>query len=225
MIYKYAEETSCVHNLLLRGLNTAYNQCLGVQPGKDAEDFLFFNQLLWEQIHDHHDSEEEYFFPAVENIDPKNKGLMKTNSDEHAQFHESLEAYGTYVHSCKSADYDGQKLQNLIKACGDPITEHLHNEIGTLLQLYGSDEAKLGEVWSGLGKRVFAKLDNFRHLPLLIGCGDSTFQLDGQVRPFPPVPFFMPYLVRYVFGRRHARSLRFCPSDEFGRPRKLKFAA
>jgi hypothetical protein len=51
------------------------------------------------------------------------------------------------------------------------------------------------------------------------------FELDGEVRPFPPVPFFFPYLIRWVYGKRHAGSWRFCPSDEFGIPRELQFVA
>lgn len=224
-IYEYVQHTSLVHNLFIRGLNASYHQCLGVKPGTaDAQDFLVFNQCLWEVIHDHHDQEEEFLFPAVQQISDTNQGWMQSNVKEHAEFHESFDAYRKYVFETKAEDYDGQTLLDLITTCGPLIEKHLHNEIPTMIELFGSDEKKLRDVWKQLEKRVFATQDNYRHIPLAVGCSDATFELDGQVMPFPPVPFFFPYLLRYVFGRTHAGSWRFCPSDEFGKPRPLQFA-
>jgi hypothetical protein len=58
---------------------------------------------------------------------------------------------------------------------------------------------------------------------MLIGCSDKTFVLDGEVSPFPPVPFFVPYIVKYVLQQRNAGAWRFNPSDFFGVPRPLSF--
>jgi hypothetical protein len=226
IIYHYAQRISLVHNLFIRGLNASYHQCLGVKPDTtDAQDFLIFNQFLWEVIQDHHDVEEEFLFPELEQLAAKNQGLMKGNIEEHAGFHDSFEAFRKYVFETKANDYDGETLRVLVTTCGHLIEKHLHNEISSLIELYGCDEKKLGDIWNRLEERVFAKQDNRRHVPLLIGCSDATFQLDGQTMPFPPVPFFFPYLVRFVFGRLYAGSWRFCPSDVFGKPQPLRFAA
>lgn len=39
---------------------------------------------------------------------------------------------------------------------------------------------------------------------------------------FPPLPFFIPYLIKYWFAAGNG-AFRFCPSDFFGQPRPLAF--
>jgi hypothetical protein len=162
-VYVYAQSTSLVHNLFLRGLNASYHQCLAIQAGTaEAQDFLVFNQCLWESIQDHHDQEEDFLFLALEELSAENKGMMKGNVEEHATFHESFEAFRKYVFETKAADYDGEKLRNLLQTCGPLIEKHLHNEISTLVALYGSDEKKLRDIWKQLEKRVMDATDKYR---------------------------------------------------------------
>lgn len=54
-----------------------------------------------------------------------------------------------------------------------------------------------------------------------MGSRDVTFE--HGMHTWPPVPFFVPYLVHYFFERRHRGAWRFSPSDTYGRPRKLAF--
>jgi hemerythrin-like domain-containing protein len=104
MIYVYAQQIALAHNLFLRGLNASYHQCLGVKSGSvDARDFLIFNQVLSEVIHDHHDMEEDFLFPAIEQISDQHKGLMQSNFEEHAEFQESFNAFRRYVFETNGA--------------------------------------------------------------------------------------------------------------------------
>ena len=57
-------------------------------------------------------------------------------------------------------------------------------------------------------------------VPLVFGCQDKEFLLDGEKFKFPEVPSFLPWLVHYVFSWRYAGAFRFNPSDAWGRPQK-----
>ena len=54
-----------------------------------------------------------------------------------------------------------------------------------------------------------------------MGSRDVTFE--NGMHTWPPVPFFVPYIVHYYFERRHSGAWRFGPSDTYGKPRKLAF--
>jgi hypothetical protein len=57
------------------------------------------------------------------------------------------------------------------------------------------------------------------HVPLAMTCADNTFELDGQVTPFPGLPVFAAYIVKFLLGRRYSGAWEFAPSDFTGRPR------
>lgn len=58
--------------------------------------------------------------------------------------------------------------------------------------------------------------------PAGLGGMDNTFE--GGKHKWPPLPFFVPYLVKYVYARRFAGSWRFSPCTIFGQPKELPFA-
>jgi hypothetical protein len=59
-------------------------------------------------------------------------------------------------------------------------------------------------------------------MPCALGCVDRTYE-GGIHKYFPPWPFFVPYMVNYVFARKYRGAWRFCPSNTWGAPRPLKF--
>ncbi|PWI64553.1 hypothetical protein PCL_09566 [Purpureocillium lilacinum] len=218
-----AQQMALAHNVILRSINAAVNQCCGVQPGTaEARDFLLFNQSVFEILKQHHDIEEEYMFGAIERLTGI-PGIMDRNLLEHKDFEAGLEKFRKYVFETNADKYDGQTLKALLEGFGSTVEKHLHNEIPTLLELQDYDSSKLGEIAKELGRRFGGAGDKYRHAPLFIGCSDKTFVLDGQNIPFPPVPFFVPYIIKLFFEPRHAGSWRFNPSDSFGQPRPLRF--
>jgi len=218
-----AQQMALTHNVILRGLNASFNQCLSVSPKtKEAQDFLLFNQCLFEILHAHHIVEEERMFVAIEKFTGV-PGIMDKNLQEHKDFQEGLEKYRQYIFETNSADYDGQKLQALLEGFGKTVELHLHNEIPTLLDLKDYDAAQLKALGSAIAKQFRTGNDFYSHVPLFLGCADRSFVLDGQVRPFPPAPFFVPYLIKFVFEPRHSGAWRFNPCDSFSRPRPLQF--
>lgn len=154
-----AQGMALSHNVILRGMNASYNQCLSVQPKTAAaSDFLFFNQCLFEILKTHHDIEEEYMFGEIEKLTGV-PGIMDGNLQEHRDFHEGLEKFREYVFETDAEKYDGKTLQGLLDGFGRAVEKHLHNEIPTLLDLNECDAAKLKAISTTLGKR-FAKANN-----------------------------------------------------------------
>lgn len=62
-------------------------------------------------------------------------------------------------------------------------------------------------------------------VPLTMTCADNSFVLDGKVAPFPSLPSFAAYLVKFLLGRKFQGTWNFAPSDFTGRPRRLPFAS
>ena len=56
--------------------------------------------------------------------------------------------------------------------------------------------------------------------PVGLGASDKTFDGGNQ---FPPLPWFMPYAIKYWFAGYHSGAWRFNPSDFWGKPVPLHF--
>jgi hypothetical protein len=55
----------------------------------------------------------------------------------------------------------------------------------------------------------------------VFGTADRTFE--GGIHDFPSVPFFVPYVIHYVFERKHRGAWRYNPSDAWRDPKELAF--
>ena len=154
-----AEQMALSHNVILRGINASYNQCLSVKAKTtEATDFLIFNQCIFEVIKTHHDIEERYMFPAIEKYTSV-VGIMDQNVQEHRAFHHGLDKFRQYVYETDANRYDGKTLQAIIDEFGKPLETHLHNEIPTLLSLKEYDPSQLRMIGRTIGKH-FQKANN-----------------------------------------------------------------
>lgn len=129
-----ARDMACAHNNMLRALNSIYQQCLFVKEPKDVEDLLLYAKFWCGWIHEHHDGEENFFFPEVEKITGV-KGLMEVNIAQHQAFMTGLEELHKYAEETTAQTYDGMKLRTIIEGFGGKLTKHLTEEIQTLLDL------------------------------------------------------------------------------------------
>jgi hypothetical protein len=77
-----------VHNSLLRGLNSIYLQGPNIQPA-DYADFIGYSLCWHSVIHEHHTSEEEQFFPDIEEVVGE-KGLLDGDVQQHSKKDEFL---------------------------------------------------------------------------------------------------------------------------------------
>lgn len=84
-----------LHNTIIRSINAVYNQAVAVQERgtkKDIENFLEFNKLVYEVLHQHHLNEEECLFPLLAEI-AGDEHFAHAEIDEHRQFSDGAERY------------------------------------------------------------------------------------------------------------------------------------
>ncbi|KAH8703052.1 hypothetical protein BGW36DRAFT_422632 [Talaromyces proteolyticus] len=211
-VIKFTKDMALIHNIVLRGLNASYNQCLAVAPNTPAaRDFLIFNQCVFEMLKSHHDMEEDHLFPALENALGQ-PGAMADNVREHHDFHDGLVRFHDYVFLTEPSNYDGSTLLAILKSFGSLVEKHLHNEIAPLYDLHIIESDTLRALWNGVEKHYQPNFDKYRHIPLAMTCADNAFEIDGQVSPFPPLPTFAAYIVKFLWGRKFSGAWDFAPS-------------
>lgn len=221
----YAHFMCVIHNMINRGFNAAYNQAKAIQSGtKSADDFLVFNQFLYEFISNHHEVEDNVFFPDLEAAN-KSPGLMSENTEQHKLFHDGLEEFGKYVNETSKDHYDSNKLLRIMDSFREPMVQHLRDELTTFLDLRDENNDALMDVFRKSHKTAIAHMDKFRVAPLMFMCHDEAFKIDGESYRFP-VPFFVPYLNKFYYTRRHGGAWEFAPCDLWQHPKsRIPFSA
>jgi hemerythrin-like domain-containing protein len=214
-----AQNVTHIHNCLLRVLNSIYNQAPHVHAAKDKKDLLQLAKLWHDELEHHHHTEEEVFFPMLEKITGQ-EGIMEGNVEQHHQFEPGLEALKKYSTETTPETYKYEELRQVIDSFAPVLRQHLADEIDTLLglKIYPSEE--LAKAWKATHEHVLKTCDNTVQLPILMHAFDATFE--GKAVG-PAFPWFLYYLVRYVFERKHADSWRFLPCSIWGQPRPLPF--
>ncbi|KAG8527706.1 uncharacterized protein KY384_007860 [Bacidia gigantensis] len=161
--YYVATQMALAHNGILRGLNSIYLQASHIPP-KDLDaiqDFFTYCQCWGESMHHHHDSEENIFFPNIEQITKVN-GIMERNIEQHRAFTPGFDRFQEHVRTCPPKDYNGQKIKELIEDFAEPLGQHLHDEIETLRGLDKYDSKSIRQAYQRLEKELMAT-DNVRN--------------------------------------------------------------
>lgn len=217
-----ATEMCLAHNMLILNLNAIYHQCEQVKEPKDVADFLIFCQASIEEMRTHHEMEEKNFFPGIIEY-TGDEHIMDANIEQHHGFEPGLKIFEEYLYAATPETYDGKRVKKLLEDFAVALVPHLSDEIPTLLGLEKYGGKPLGVVYERFNKQIMGSVkDKHRVLPCGLGAIDRTFE--GGKHNFPPFPFFVPYLVNYVFARRYRGSWRFSPCTMFGQPRELAFA-
>jgi len=60
--------------------------------------------------------------------------------------------------------------------------------------------------------------------PFVLGTHDATWDKDKALGAWPPMPWFVPYLVRWLFAGKYRSWWQFAPNDLHSKPRDLPFA-
>jgi hypothetical protein len=154
-----ASEMCHVHNMINRGLNSIYLQAPHITPA-DEKHFCKYVLGWYNLLHSHHSGEEESFFPVVEGMTGV-KGIMDNNVEQHKAFHDgidSLKAFADAVVADKQK-YDGSRLVALIDGFGPALTQHLADEIPTILSLrqYGDKMAGLPKAFDEEGEKAMVR--------------------------------------------------------------------
>ena len=129
-----AREMACAHNGMLRALNSIYQQCVFVKKPLDIQDLFLYTGFWCDWIHQHHEGEEAILFPKIEEITGI-KGLMEVNFNQHHAFLDGLTGLQKYVKETSVEGYDGLMVTGIIDEFGAKLTQHLTDEIQTLLSL------------------------------------------------------------------------------------------
>ena len=162
------QQMALIHNTILRALNSSYSQCLAVKAEtSDAEDFLLYNQCIFDMLHEHHANEEGFLFQEIEKLAGV-PGLMDHNVEQHRAFQAGVERFRDYVYNTTKEDYDGQKLQDLIDGFGSVVTKHLHDEIPSLLDMKSLDSAELMKIWRKSEQAARSRVDQYRYAQLSV---------------------------------------------------------
>lgn len=189
-------------------------------------DYLFFCKAWVAILHHHHEAEEEYLFPGFQAL-AGNKDIMAINVEQHAAFHDGLNRFEAYALHTEPRKYSWPDLKAIIDSFATPLISHLNSEIPTILAMRQYDDKEVRKVGAATLKfAINTDGDGVAEmrLPLILGCIDRTFE-DGLDKNFPPVPFFVPWLVNYWISRKHKGAWRFLPCDFFRNPRPLAFTA
>ncbi|KAF2399028.1 hypothetical protein EJ06DRAFT_478778 [Trichodelitschia bisporula] len=217
---RMAQEMVYIHNAVLRCLNAIYNQAPYVSTPTDIRDLLQLIAHWLYELHHHHTTEEDMFFPRVEEI-TGNTGVMSGNVEQHEAFEPGLAALEAYVKTTTPETYDGSKLQAIIDSFGEILQTHLSDEITTLLSLAPYPNDELQKAWTDTSAWVLRTCDRTVQTPILMGCSDRTYE--GGLGPALPFPVFLPPLVHFWYERRWAKAWRFLPCTTYGEPRPLAF--
>lgn len=210
---------------MFRGINAVYTQAPQVRPGtKDASDFLFYCQIVYEFIHDHHTLEEKVYFPQIEKI-PECRGMMEENLEQHRKLEIALGKLNKYATTTAPESYDAGVLRKIIDGIVEPLNEHLFGEIPTILDLWDKlDSETIRKIYKDMTQEAAKSSNLFKAAPFVLGCQDRTFLLDGIYIDFPELPSHaVHYVVDWVVSRKHAGAWRFNPSTMYGNVRMTPF--
>jgi hypothetical protein len=132
-----------VHNMLLRGLNSIYLQAQHISKADEAP-FCKYIEVWYMILHHHHSGEEEFLFPRVDQMVGE-KDIMAANVEQHHAFQPALDAFMAYVRDCAAGKqaYDGDRIVALIDAFGKILSNHLADEIPTIMSLRRFDADKI----------------------------------------------------------------------------------
>jgi hemerythrin-like domain-containing protein len=231
-----AQEMTHLHNVILRVLNSIYQQAPHIKDVRDIKDFLQFVKAWHDQLLHHHDVEEAVFFPDIEKLTGQ-PGLMEGNVAQHDTFEEGLKEIGLYATETIPEEYSSEKLLSIIDSFGHVLQEHLNDEIETLKQLKDYDSNALKQIWKKSGDYAKSSGESVSHvssirssradllqaisLPIMIGGFDVEYEGRAKSELLPP--FFVLWLNDLVFSRKYAGAWRFLPCNSRGKRRPLPF--
>jgi hypothetical protein len=151
--------------------------------------------------------------------------VMAVSMAEHRTFHDGMERYHAYLTSLsgKEDQFDAKALLDIIDSFSGSLYSHLTNEIGALLDLGKLDQEKLiMATWADGTKKGVSAItvaDFVGMMPFGLFTHDITYE--GLHGNFPPIPWPVAWVMRYVASLWHSDWWRFAPCDKAGVPKEL----
>jgi hemerythrin-like domain-containing protein len=210
-----------VHNCIIRAFNGIYHQAPHVQPS-DYKSFVAYCLACFEGLEAHHKGEEQHFFPDIEAATGK-KGIMEVNVHQHEAFHDGLHAWGAWLNHLNDTDpskFSATKCIELMDSFARPLSQHLADEIPTLLSLsvFG-DSLDAKGLMQKEADTVMKALSVTKQMPAFLLNHDVTYE--GGIHNFPPLPAPAKFLLMQVCARWKGDWWKFATCGYDGRPRGL----
>ncbi|KAK3312069.1 hypothetical protein B0H66DRAFT_393663 [Apodospora peruviana] len=225
---RVARLMALTHNTIFRAFNAIYTQAPNVDPSnaKDVSDLMQFATFAIAFLENHHQSEELVFFPMLE-AQAQVPGLMAENVDQHRAFDSQTLSLRQYIQDIQSGEerFDASLLRGHIDELSGPLEAHLKDEIPSLRRIGRQvGDGIMTVCYKALHDEAEGTTDPYQIGPLVLGCQDHSFTVDGLHIQFPELPFsWAPSLVDHLVSRRHAGAWRFCPSDFYGQIHETEF--
>ncbi|KAJ1561357.1 hypothetical protein HK405_004157 [Cladochytrium tenue] len=217
------------HNYILRTINAIYLQAINVgEAGPDViKSFLAYCRVWHHVLDDHHKTEEEVIFPKIEAAIGE-EGYMSKALTQHEELHPGLEAFGDYVKNLekKEEEYDGKKLREIIDSFAPILARHLEDEIDLLIGLR-EDKVDWKKVNAEVTNMLNGKLKEANvttvALPFIVTGHDKTFD-NTFFTHWPPVPWIVISVLRFLFFGTNKDWWQFAPCDGYMVPKELPYA-
>lgn len=236
----------CIHNVLIRGLNSIYLQARNVAPTKISaitpenkadvgtrDDFVDYAREWSILLHIHHNGEETHLFPEIDKI-LNGKDIMERNVQQHRLFDDGVNRFDKYLEQVRRPAkgvervgedkfFYGSELCEIIESFAAIMVSHLNEEIATLLSLRAWDE-KLD-----LYSMIEAEGETAMKTCSLVGTVEFVWHnLDAEYeggihKNFPPAPAPLKFMLKNVLWYPNRRMWRFstCTSSTKLRPKLL----
>ncbi|OIW23906.1 hypothetical protein CONLIGDRAFT_657466 [Coniochaeta ligniaria NRRL 30616] len=222
-----ATHMALLHNSILRGYNSIYNQIPCIQEA-DKGDFIGYSLTWYKFVKSHHKDEEANLFTKIEDL-LQDKSVFEGTHEERESFLCGLDEFNAYLTSLPSPSaFSPAKLQQIMSSFQNPFQNHFHSEITTIAALAdhprapeeGTSEAATARaIFKAWGKSTVTKAGMADVAPFFILNLDRTAE-DGIWADWPPMPAPMKWTLLSVAGAVHGY-LRFASCDTTGQPREL----
>ncbi|KAI1127423.1 hemerythrin HHE cation binding domain-containing protein [Nemania abortiva] len=221
-----ATHMALAHNLMIRALNAMYLQAPQISPEKETP-FLNFAELWCRVVEHHHRTEEEIFFPMLEEMSG-DKDVMNENTKQHNAFQSGLAQFTIYVRECLAHEkkFNGEELVRILDSFAAVLWQHLSDEIPTLLALeqYGERMRGFYAKFAAEVEKTQQELGVLAGAVFVIATHDVGFE-GGIHTDFPPIPFAITWGLRNVAWWAHSDWWQFAPCDRQGKMRPLRTQA
>ncbi|KAI1393172.1 uncharacterized protein F4822DRAFT_423634 [Hypoxylon trugodes] len=224
-----ATHMALLHNAILRGFNSVYQQAPHVRPG-DRADFVGY-ALTWHKfVATHHDDEETVLFPKVAAL-LNDESVWEGTHKEHEAFLGGLAKLEKYLRSTEAKPselFDGTELVKIMDGFKESFENHFHSEISTIAGLAdhanapkpgSQEETDASNTFRAWGKNTVTKAGTLDVVPFFLLNLDGTAE-EGAWANWPPMPAPIRWGLVNIAGAWHGRWWRFS-SCAGGRPREL----
>ncbi|KAH0606447.1 uncharacterized protein H6S33_004108 [Morchella sextelata] len=217
---KSASKMALTHNIIIRGMNSIYLQCMHITP-YNAADFITYCQCWAEFIHNHHDCEEAAYFPLIEKA-VGTEGMAEENIEQHEAFMGGLNDLDAYLRRVDPYSFSGSVVLQILETFAAKLQMHLTDEIVWIQSLATNyPTLNLAEIDMRHGAYVGSRSTRTRVLPFFLTNHDKTYE-GGIHSWWPTGNKIRDWWLRYVCTLVYSGAWQFSSCSKGGKPKRLE---